>query len=144
MRRGMITVVSFAMFCGVAAIGQAAGTLAPRDASYQPIRIRAHHVAVYTLPLPPRASLSEVTIYAGDADRKNKLRHFHSAAATARLWPASASGRCLRAALAVSPARRGAQAAATGGEHEEAPGVFAGVALRKGRRYNAFELPIRG
>jgi Ca-activated chloride channel family protein len=76
------------------AVASAAGTLSPVDSGLQPIRIQSHDVevliqngfartevrqaffnpndraleAIYTFPLPKSASLSEVTIYAGELE----------------------------------------------------------------------------
>ncbi len=88
-----IAMVVTLMF-GIVSAGWAAGTLTPKGAGYLPIQIRDHHVniiinngfamtevhqtffnpndrdleAVYTFPLPKSASLSEVTIYAGEKE----------------------------------------------------------------------------
>ena len=79
---------------GCACISHAAGILTPKGASQRPIEIRAHHAeivinngfartevvqtffnpntsdleALYSFPLPKSASLSEVTIFAGEKE----------------------------------------------------------------------------
>src|SRR5262245_57593822 len=92
MRRSII--MGFMLVFGLVSLGQAAGMLTPKGTGYQPIQIREHHVhvvinngfartevtqaffnandqpleAVYSFPLPQHASLSEVTIYAGEKE----------------------------------------------------------------------------
>lgn len=94
-RRIAISIITMAiLMLGMVSVGWAAGTLTPKGADYQPIQIRDHHVtvvinngfamtevyqtfynpndrdleAIYTVPLPKNASLSEMTIYAGEKE----------------------------------------------------------------------------
>lgn len=94
-RKITILIVTVAMLTfGMVSPGWTAGTLTPKGADYRPIQIRDHHVnivinngfamtevqqtfynpndrdleAIYTVPLPKSASLSEVTIYAGEKE----------------------------------------------------------------------------
>jgi Ca-activated chloride channel family protein len=88
------TLLTGLLLLGMVSLAQAAGTLTPKGATFQPIQIRDHHVkvvmnngfamtevtqtffnpndrdleAVYAFPLPQQASLSEVTIYAGEKE----------------------------------------------------------------------------
>ena len=87
---GLLVLASQSVFLSTTAL--AAGTLTAKDSSHQPIRIRNHHVdvvlnngfartevqqtffnpnpvdleAIYSFPAPQNASLSEVTLYAGE------------------------------------------------------------------------------
>ncbi len=89
----LFTLVSL-LIAGMTTLGHAAGILTPKGAGHQPIAIRDHHVnvvinngfartevlqtfynpndrdleAIYSFPLPEHASLSEVTIYAGEQE----------------------------------------------------------------------------
>jgi Ca-activated chloride channel family protein len=82
------------LLCGMLSLSHSAGLLTPKGAGYQPIQIRDHHVnvvinngfamtevtqtfynpndhaleAVYSFPLPQHASLSAVTIFAGEKE----------------------------------------------------------------------------
>lgn len=82
-----------------AAAAHGAGTLKPKDAAYQPIQIKSHHLAVvvnngwarsevtqvftnpndqdleavYTFPIPKSASLSEMTIWSGDRELNGEV-----------------------------------------------------------------------
>jgi len=86
------TMLTGLLLLGMVSLTQAAGTLTPKGENYQPMQTRDHHVnvvinngfamteviqtffnpndrdleAVYAFPLPQHASLSEVTIYAGE------------------------------------------------------------------------------
>ncbi len=93
-RATIIVLLVALLTIGTSSIGWAAGTLTPKGASDQPIQIRDHHVnivinngfamtevyqtfynpnardleAIYSFPIPKSASLSEVTIYAGEKE----------------------------------------------------------------------------
>ena len=94
MKKHIIRFVLIVALGMAAAVSHAAGILTPTGSNHKPVRIRDHHVnvvinngfaitevyqtfynpnpenleAVYSFPLPKSASLSEVTIYAGERE----------------------------------------------------------------------------
>ncbi len=94
MKKGIVFMTLSLLLAIVPAVSQAAGILTPIGSGHQPIQIRDHHVnvvinngfamtevrqtfyngnqedleAIYSFPLPKSASLSEVTIYAGERE----------------------------------------------------------------------------
>ena len=110
MKKGIVFMTLALLLAMVPAVGQAAGILTPIGSGHQSIQIRDHHVnvvinngfamtevhqtfyngnredleAIYSFPLPKSASLSEVTIYAGEREihgevlEKQKARQIYA------------------------------------------------------------------
>jgi len=110
MKRGIVFMTVVLLLGMIPVVSQAAGILTPIDSGHQPIQIRDHHVnvvinngfamtevlqtfyngnredleAIYSFPLPKSASLSEVTIYAGEREihgevlEKQKARQIYT------------------------------------------------------------------